>query len=206
MGEHLYTYINPVNEKHISEILSLLSSGGVIALPMGTSWAFCCDASSNKGLRKMRLLRPDHPKTQPFSLICSDISMAATMADIGNRSYRILKKIFPGSFTIIVKSGKMLPKKLKDKRAKVGIRIPDEPITLEIIRRFRQPLAATSVPTKNGSPLLMGYQVFENHGNGVDLVVDIGDELQGLDTTVIDLTGSDIEIVREGAGDISLLQ
>ena len=52
----------------------------------------------------------------------------------------------------------------------------------------------------------MGYQVFENHGNGVDLVVDIGDELQGLDTTVIDLTGTDIEIVREGAGDISLLQ
>ena len=96
----------------------------------------------------MRLLRPDHPKTQPFSLICSDISMAATMADIGNQSYRILKRIFPGSFTIIAKSGKLLPKKLKDKRAKVGIRIPDEPITLEIIRRFQQPLAATSVPAK----------------------------------------------------------
>ena len=55
MGEHLYTYINPVNEKHISEILSLLSSGGVIALPMGTSWAFCCDASSNKALEMLLL-------------------------------------------------------------------------------------------------------------------------------------------------------
>ena len=77
---------------------------------------------------------------------------------------------------------------------------------MEIIRRFQQPLAATSVPLQNGSPLPMGYQVFENHGNGVDLVVDIGDEPQGLDTTVIDLTGTDIEIVREGACDISLLQ
>ena len=205
MGEHLYTYINPVNEKHITQILSVLSDGGVVALPMGTSWAFCCDAASNKGLRKMRHLRPDHPKTQPFSLICGDISMAATMADIGNQSYRILKKILPGAFTIIVKSGKLLPKKLKDKRAKVGIRIPNETITLEIIHRFQHPLAATSVPAKNGTPLLMGYQVFESHGNGVDLVIDLGDELEGLDTTVLDLTGSDIEIIREGAGDISLL-
>ena len=82
-----------------------------------------------------------------------------------------------GSFTIIKNQENCFPKTQRQ-RAKVGIRIPDEPITLEIIRRFQQFFAATSVP-QNGSPLtIMGYQVFENHGHGVDLVVDIGDELQ----------------------------
>ena len=206
MGEHLYTYIDPPNEKHLKRIAFLLSGGSILALPMGSSWAFCCDASSRKGILGMYALKPAHPKNRPFSLICSDISMASGMANIGPQSYRLLKKAWPGGYTFILKSSRLLPKRLKDKRENVGIRIPDEEITLEIIRYYGKPLAATTVPRdQNGESLQMGYQVFDVFGHALDLVVDIGAELSGKETTIIDLSSGSVELVREGVGALDIL-
>ena len=206
VGEHLYTYIDPPNEKHLKRIAYLLSSGCILALPMGSSWAFCCDASSRKGVLGMYALKPDHPKNRPFSLICSDISMASNMANIGPQSYRLLKKAWPGGYTFILKSSRQLPKRLKDRRENVGIRIPNEEITLEIIRYSGKPLAATTVPRgRNGELLQMGYQVFDEFGHALALVVDIGNELSGKETTIIDLSSGAVELVREGIGDLGIL-
>jgi tRNA threonylcarbamoyl adenosine modification protein (Sua5/YciO/YrdC/YwlC family) len=142
-----------------------------------------------------------HPKEQPFSLICSDISMATTYGRINQYSYRLLNKILPGHFTVILKSSRLLPKLLKNKRIEVGVRIPDEPITLEIVRQYGTPIIATSVPhTADDTPQKMGFDIHEAHGHGIDLTVDIGDELTGEETTIIDLTGDDIVLLRQGAG------
>ena len=151
-------------------------------------------------------LKPKHPKNRPFSLVCSDISMASSMANIGQQNYRLLKKAWPGGYTFILKSSRLLPKRLKDKRENVGIRIPDEEITLAIIRHYAKPLAATTVPiSRSGECLQMGYQVFDEFGHALDIVVDVGVDLSGEESTIVDLTSGSIELIREGAGDLSIL-
>ena len=206
MSEHLYTYIDPPNQHHLSRICEILAAGHVIALPMQTSWAFCCDATSRKGLMAMYALKPEHPKKRPFALVCSDIAMASSMANIGGQNYQIIKRLLPGAYTILLKSSRALPKKLKDKREKVGIRIPDEAITLAVIDAYQKPLAATSVPLGPQEEMMqMGYQVHDTFGHALAMVVDIGMELPAMESTILDCTGEDIEVIRLGAGTIDNL-
>lgn len=205
MAEHLYTYIDPPNEKHLEKISKLLEDDGVVVLPMGTNWAFSCSASSHKALDKIRALKPKHIKERPFSLVCSDMAMSSSVGNIDNHLYRYLKKAWPGPFTVIVDRNRTLPKQIKDKRPVVGIRIPNEKITLEIINYFGKPLAVSSLPVEDGqAPLKMGYEIEDQFGHAVDLIVDMGEELSGEESTVIDATDDSIEVVRQGAGDQSL--
>ena len=205
MAEHLYTYIDPPNEKHLEKISKLLENDGVLVLPMGTNWAFACSASSHKALDKIRSLKPKHIKERPFSLVCADMAMASSVGNIDNHLYRYLKKAWPGPFTVIVDRNRTLPKQIKDKRPVVGIRIPNEKITLEIINYFGKPLAVSSLPVEDGqAPLKMGYEIEDQFGHAVDLIVDMGEELSGEESTVIDATDGSIEIVRQGAGDVNL--
>ena len=131
--------------------------------------------------------------------------MVSQYAQLGGQSYRILRKILPGAYTIILKSSSNLTKQLNDKRRAVGVRIPDEEITQNIIERFGEPILATSVPSDDdGQSLLMGYQVFEKHGHGLELVVDLGEELPGTETTIFDMSEGDILLLREGVGSIDI--
>ena len=206
MSEHLYTYTDPPNQNHLRQICGLLSEGHVLALPMQTSWAFCCDATSRRGLMAMYALKPEHSKKRPFALVCSDIAMASNMANIGGQNYQILRRLLPGAYTILLKSSRALPKKLKDKREKVGIRIPQEAITLAIINAYQKPLAATSVPAgPNQQVMQMGYQVHDCFGHALGMVVDVGMELPAMESTILDCTGDVIEVVRLGAGSIEEL-
>ena len=205
MSEHLYTYVNPPSEKHLEKICSILDNHGVIAVPMATNWAFCCKANSKKGIARIRQLKPGHPEKRPFSLVCSDLNMVSQYAQMGGQSYRILRKILPGAYTIILKSSSNLTKQLNDKRRAVGIRIPAEEITQNIIERFGEPILATSVPLdENGQALQMGYQIFEKHGHGLELVIDLGEELPGTETTIFDMSQGDIVLIREGVGSIDI--
>ena len=205
MSEHLYTYIDPPSEKHLSRICDILDNHGVIALPMKTNWAFCCKATSKKGIAKIRQLKPNHPEKRPFSLVCSDLNMVSQYAQMGGQSYRILRKILPGAYTIILKSSSNLTKQLHDKRRTVGVRIPNEEITKIIIERFGEPILATSVPLdEDGQVLQMGYQVYEKHGHGLSLVIDLGDELPGTETIIFDMSENEIILIREGVGSIEI--
>jgi tRNA threonylcarbamoyl adenosine modification protein (Sua5/YciO/YrdC/YwlC family) len=206
MAEHLYTYIDPPNPKHLDQISGLLAKGGVVALPAGASWMFCCDAANKKAVNRIRAMRPDHPKEKPFSLICGSISMATTMAGIEGSAFKLMNRICPGHYTLLLPSSRMLPKLLKNKRDVVGIRIPAEPITLAIVEHHGHPLVASSVPPdRHGHNLTMGFEVDEAFGHAIDMVVDLGDELPGQPTTILDLTGGDVAIIRAGAGPVDHL-
>lgn len=202
MAEHLYTYINPTSEKDLDRVCRLLERDGVIAYPMDHNWAFGCDASSVKALDRIRRLKPTHPKDRPFSLICSDISMAANVATIGNNQYRVLKKCWPGPYTVILKRARNLVRQIKDKRQVVGVRIPESPLIRDLVTRLGRPLATTSVPElADGEIPKFGYQIIEEFGHGIDLLMDLGDELPGLESTVIDFSEDEPVVVRPGVGD-----
>ena len=206
MAEHLYTYDDPPNQRHLDQICSVLDKNGVLVMPAGTSWMFCCDATSKKAVQRMMALKPGRDERQPLSLVCSSISMATEMANIDGTAFKTLNRIVPGHFTVLLKSSRMLPKILKNKREIVGLRVPDEPLALAVVEQYGRPLVATSVPEDSaGQVLTMGYQIAEAHGHGLDLVVDLGEEINGQPTTILDLTQNEIEVIREGAGDLSLL-
>ena len=206
MSEHIYTHDDPPNQRHLDQICSVLNANGVVAMPAGCSWMFCCDAGSKKAVQRMLTLKPGRDERKPLSLVCSSISMATEMANVDGLAFKVLNRIVPGPFTVLLPSSRTLPKILKNKREVVGLRVPDEAITLAVIEQFGRPLVATSVPSDaSGQMLTMGYQIAETHGNNLDLIVDLGEELPAQPTTILDLTHGDIDVVREGAGDLSLL-
>ena len=206
MAEHIYTHDNPPNQRHLDQICKVLDGNGVVVMPAGVSWMFCCDAGSKKGVQRMVSLKPDRDEKKPLSLVCSSISMATEMAEVDGFAFKILNRIVPGHFTILLPSSRMLPKILKNKRAVVGLRVPDEPILLAVVEQFGRPLVATSIPKSNdGQSFTMGYELAEAFGHGLDLVVDLGEEIDGLMTTIIDLTQGEVDVIREGAGDLSRL-
>lgn len=206
MSEHLYTYIDPPNERHLQRIADVLRHDGVIAMGTGTNWVFAADPASKKANQRIRLLKPDHPKDRPFALLCGDISMATGMTAIDGGAYRLLKRIWPGPFTVLLKASRDLPRLLKTKRKVVGVRVPDDALAQAIIGQFGAPLVVTTVPRRDDEQhQTMGYEVYEAFGHALDLVVDLGEELPGTETTVVDLSGDELTIVREGAGDVGLL-
>ncbi len=205
MAEHLFTYINPTSERDLRRACQILEHDGVLAYPMDVNWAFGCDASSVKALDRIRRLKPTHPKERPFSLICSDISMAASVGNIDNHHYRVLKKCWPGPYTVILKRHRNLARQIKDKRAVVGIRIPESPLLRDLVAMLGRPLATASAPPlPSGSPVHMGYELMDEFGHGIDMLLDLGEELPGLESTVVDYSEDEPLVVRVGVGDPSL--
>lgn len=207
MAQHLYTYVNPVHEKHMDTIRGVLENGGVIAYPTDVNWAIGCDASNARAVERIHRLKPTHPKDRPFSLICADISMASEIVQIDTETYRHLRRALPGPYTVLLTASRTLPRQIHDKRRVVGLRVPDHELLLEIVRRFGKPLATTSVPAvprlgEDGveSPAF-GWQVMEHFGHGLDIVVDLGDEVPHGESTIVDMTQPVPLLVRRGMGD-----
>ncbi len=208
MAIHIFTWIEPIRESHMAKVSEVLANGGVIALPMDVAWVFACAAGNTKAVERIRRIKPDHPKNQPFSLVCSSISMASTICTIGDQEYRWLKKALPGPFTVILPRHASLPRLIKDKRKEVGLRIPRNPLMTAIITAFGSPLAVSTVQLANGEDPggLPGFgsQVDESWGHCIDMIVDLGEESPREETTVVNLAAGFPELVRRGAGDPSV--
>ena len=136
--------------------------------------------------------------------------MISTLATVDHRDYRILRKVIPGAYTILLKRNKTLPKQLQDKRKIVGLRVPNSPLLIELINLFGKPLATSSLPSfqeqQGLSPTYVsyGYQVNEQYGNQLDLILDLGEEVPYRETTVLDFSDHPLKLIRKGVGDISV--
>ena len=204
VADHLYTYDDPPSVKDLGRACKVLDDGGLLAYPIDGNWAFGCDAANVKALERLRRLKPGHPSDQPFSLVCSSIAMAAQLVIIETNAYRVLKKALPGPYTILLKPAKNLARQLHDKRKTVGIRIPQSPLILALVERYGLPLATTSVPPlRSGAPAKMGYEVFDEFGHALDLVLDLGGEMAGLETTIVDFTDVAPVLIRAGIGELA---
>ena len=201
MGKHFFTYTNPVPERHLDAICQALTHGGVVAYPTDVNWALGCDASNVKAVERMRRIKRIHPQSQPFSLICSGMSMAGKIAHIDNRAYKVLKKLLPGAYTVILRSNRSLARQIKDKRLNVGIRIPQCALLEAITTRLDKPLATTSMLAAGEQELRFGYEIQEKYGHALDMVIDLGNEINPTETTIIDFTSDEPLVVRKGAGD-----
>ena len=206
MARHIYTYVHPTSPKDLAAACRALENDGVIAYPTDVNWALGCDPASKKALDKIRLLKPYHPKEQPFSLMCDSLGMVSTVAHIENFAYRLIKKALPGRYTFILNRTHDLPRQIEDKRKNVGVRVPDSPLLLDLIKAFGKPIATTSLQATTPDqdigekPLTFGYEIDAAFGHGLDIILDLGEELLPDETTIIDFSDGRIEVVREGRG------
>lgn len=211
MTQHIYTHTNPTNQRHLEKACNILHSGGILAYPTDVNWAVGCDATNKQALEKIHKLKPNHPKDQPFSLLCNSIAMISKFANVEQTSYRYLKKILPGPYTILLKRNKTLPRQINDKRKIVGVRVPNCPLLQDLIEAFDRPMATTSLSTipnigkqYSWDMINYGHQVNEVYGHALDLILDLGKEVMIQETTIIDLSNQEIKLIRKGVGDISM--
>lgn len=207
MAEVIKIYPENPNPREIAKVVEVLASGGVIVYPTDTVYSFGCDISKPKAIDRIARIKGIKPEKAQFALIFPDLSfLSAYTKSVDTPTYKILNRCLPGPFTFILKAGSSIPKIFHRKKKTVGIRIPDNAISREIVKEFGRPIIASSVHSEDE---IMEYTtdpelIAEKYDNQVDLVVDGG--LGALfASTVVDLTEGYPEVIREGRGSLELL-
>jgi tRNA threonylcarbamoyl adenosine modification protein (Sua5/YciO/YrdC/YwlC family) len=197
---------NP-NPRQVRQIVDCLTNGGLVVVPTDTVYGIACSLNNVKAIEALAQIRNKKVKEANFSVVCHDISQIADFTKpLPNHIFKLLKKNLPGPFTFILEANNKLAKLLKFSRKNVGIRIPENSITLEIVRTLNEPLVITSV--KNEDDDIDEYitdpeLIWENYQGIVDFVVDGGiGKNEG--STIVDCTTEEPEIIRQGIGNLIL--
>ena len=196
--------INPQNpqENRIHEVVSILQKGGIIIYPTETIYGLGCDITQPKAIELICRIKGIKPEKAQFSFICSDLShLSDYVKPIDTATYRILKKTLPGPFTYIFNASNKVPKMVNSPKKTIGIRIPENQIALALVKALGNPLLSTSLPEdlnqieNNTDPELME----EIYGKRVNLVID-GGYGEFIPSTIVDFTGENPQIIRQGKG------
>ncbi|MBX3007287.1 MAG: threonylcarbamoyl-AMP synthase [Melioribacteraceae bacterium] len=199
-----YYELHPINPqiRFINKAVEVLREGGVIIYPTDTVYGIGCDIFNRDALDRVYQIKQD-AGTKLFSFICPDLKDIAKYAKVSDYAYKMMKKLLPGPYTFVLQASKEVPKKLWTKRETVGIRIPDHNVALMLAKELGNPIISTSVTNRKGDVLVNPLEIQSIFNNQVDLMLASG-ALDGNPSSIIDLSGEDPEIIREGAGDVSM--
>jgi tRNA threonylcarbamoyl adenosine modification protein (Sua5/YciO/YrdC/YwlC family) len=189
----------------LRQAAQILQGGGVAAIPTDSSYALVCrldDKAAVESLRRIRAVDDKHHLT----LLCRDLSELASYARVDNRQYRMLKLGTPGPFTFILQATKEVPRRVSHpQRRTIGLRVPDHRTTQELLALFGQPLLATTlIAPGEREPMNDAQAIRDRFQKSLQAVVDAG-ACPGQPTTVIDLSGEEPVLVRQGRGDAAAL-
>lgn len=184
----------------IKRTVEILRQGGLLVYPNDSSYAFGCCIDNKDGLetiRRLRRLNDDHN----FTLICKDIAQVSTFAKMSNEAFRLIKSLTPGPFTFILEATRETPRRLQHAKKKtIGIRLPDDAITTAILDELDEPLfSSTLLLPDQEDPMSDPEEIRDRLQKEVELVIDSG-VVPYEPTTIIDLTGANPEITRQGRG------
>jgi len=198
-----FFYIHPENPQPrlINQAVEMLRKGSVIVYPTDSGYALGCrleDKSAMERICRIRQLDGNHN----FTLVCRDLSELSTYAYVDNTAFRLIKNNTPGNYTFILKGTKEVPRRLmSEKRKTIGLRVPSNPIAVALLETLGEPLMSTTLMLPGNDFAESDPEDIKDHlGKVVDLVID-GGSIGQQPTTVVDLTESTPEVVREGAGD-----
>jgi tRNA threonylcarbamoyl adenosine modification protein (Sua5/YciO/YrdC/YwlC family) len=192
---------NP-SEKLIREAAHVLENGGVVIFPTDTIYAIGCSVYRPRAHERIARIKGLNPKNANFSFLFYDLShLSEYTRPISNEVYKMMKRTLPGPYTYILEANSNVPKILGIKKKTVGIRIPDNPILLEIMKELGKPIMSSSV---HDDDEILEYTtdpelIHERYEEQVDLVID-GGHGGNEPSTVYDCTGDEIVVVREGKG------
>lgn len=193
---------NP-NEREIEKVVQFLRDGGLIVYPTDTIYGLGCDIFNARAVEKICRYKGIDPRKANLSFICYDLSNISEYAKVDNNTFKLMKKNLPGPFTFILNGNSNLPKIFRNKKT-VGIRVPDNNIIRELVRGLGNPILSTSV--KDDDDEILEYftdpeLIHERYENIADVVINGG--YGALDpSTVVDCTGDEPVIVRQGKGEL----
>jgi tRNA threonylcarbamoyl adenosine modification protein (Sua5/YciO/YrdC/YwlC family) len=217
-------YVTPgnIDDRILARAAGLLGRGGLAALPTDTSWALACSLRSKEGIKKLKSLSGERDERH-FTLLCADISQFGDLCSLDNTRFRLIKRLSPGPYTFILKTLPGTGKALDIRRREAGIRVPGHPIPLALIKCLASPLY--SITAKRGMAGAAGEKIGKRPGaisagegleipeedlfeadweleaiGGLDLIVSGDEEQARAFSTVLDLTGDEVRVLRQGAG------
>lgn len=206
-AQYLKTHPDNPEQKKINSIVQVLKNGGIVIYPTDTIYGIGCDLFNKKALAKLVQILGIRSKDLNLSFICSDISQISEYTlQLPNEVFKVLKKALPGPYTFILPSSSKVPKLLDVNKKTVGIRVPDNKIPLSIVETLGNPIISASIKDEDH---VIEYTtdsslIYERFSHLVDAVID-GGYGKNTASTILDCTGPEIEVVREGAGDLSVL-
>lgn len=185
--------------RKVRRAVEALEAGGVIAYPTDTVYGLGCDLTNKNAIERLYAIK-GMARTHPLAFVCPDLSDIARYAFVENAVYRVLRRFLPGPYTFILAATREVPKLVQMKRKNVGIRVPACEVTRALARELGRPIISSTAALPGEEPFVDPHEI-DAAFHGLALVLDGG--AGGLvPTTVIDLTTSPPEIVREGAGSV----
>ena len=206
MSEIIKIYEDKPSEAAIKKVVEVLRNGGLVIYPTDTVYGLGCDITNSRALEKIAKIKGIKLEKANFSFVCSDLSnLSDYVKQIDTSTFKILKRALPGPYTFILPGNNDLPKEFRKKKT-VGIRVPDNNIAREIVKLLGNPIVSTSIHDEDE---VIEYStdpelIFEKWQNKVDMVID-GGYGDNVASTIIDLTGYEPEVIREGKGSLDIL-
>ncbi len=206
MAQFIKIYPENPNEAAITKAVKVLKEGGLVIYPTDTVYGLGCDITNTKALERIAKIKGVKLDKANFSFICHDLSnLSDYVRQVDTVTFKLLKRALPGPYTFILPGNNNLPKEFK-KKTTVGIRIPDNSIALEIVRQLGNPIVSTSIRDEDE---VIEYTtdpelIFEKWQNLVDMVID-GGYGDNQASTIIDLSGNEPIVIREGKGSLDIL-
>jgi tRNA threonylcarbamoyl adenosine modification protein (Sua5/YciO/YrdC/YwlC family) len=202
-----YFELHPDNPqiRLLKQAVGLLEKGGILAVPTDSSYALVCHLDDKAAADKLRSIRGVDDKHH-LTLLCRDLSELSNYARVVNKQYRLLKAATPGAYTFILEASKEVPRRVSHpSRKTIGLRVPDHKVLQELLALHGSALLATTLIAKNETePLNDAQDIRERYEHDIAAVIDAG--ACALEpTTVVDLTGDEPEVVRQGGGDLARL-
>lgn len=191
--------------RRVGQVVEIIQSGGLIAYPTDSSYAFGCHIGDKRAIDRIhRIRRTD--KKHNFTLVCSDLSEISSYARVDNWAYRLIKSMTPGPYTFVLPATREVPKRLQNpKRRTIGLRVPDHPLVHAMLETLGEPIMSSTLTLPGDSmPLTDPAEIEDRIGHEIDAIIDAGPT--GIEpTSVLDMTSGVLEVLRYGRGDVSAL-
>lgn len=206
MAEFIRIYEENPNPKEIEKVVNVLKKGGLIIYPTDTVYGLGCDITNIKALERVAKIKGVKLEKSNFSFVCHDLSnLSDYVKQIDTTTFKLLKRALPGPYTFILPSAKSLPNPFKKKKT-VGIRVPNNNIAINIVKKLGRPIISTSIHDEDE---IIEYTtdpelIKEKWGDLVDMVID-GGYGDNEASTIIDLSDGEPVIIREGKGSLDIL-
>ncbi|SMD45959.1 tRNA threonylcarbamoyl adenosine modification protein, Sua5/YciO/YrdC/YwlC family [Aquiflexum balticum DSM 16537] len=203
-AELIKLYPENPDPRKIQKIVDVLRAGGIIIYPTDTVYGMGCDIHNLRAIERIALIKGIKVKKHNFSFICYDLSnISEYTRALSTPVFKIMKKTLPGPYTFILEANNNVPKILNSNKKTVGIRVPDHSIPRLLVRELGSPILTTSIKDEDD---VIEYStdpelIFEKYRDLVDIVID-GGYGNNVASTILDCTGDEIEIVREGLGPV----
>ena len=190
-------HLTPEQNK-IKKIAQKIKDGAIVLYPSDTGFALGCRLENKNAIVRIRQIRSLSEKNY-LTFICGSLSNIAEYANVSTMAYKTIKSLMPGPYTFVLPASKLVPRFAQNpKRKTSGIRVPESVFITELIKELGEPLISISAISSDDFSL--PYELIEKISPRVDLVVEMQEYDFSGESTVIDMSGDDFEIIREGAG------